>query len=77
MVRRVRFLDPGRPSSTALKVYAGLPYFFFRNYVLRRRWREGAYGFMLSLTTAYNHWLRYAMLHERGLKKRGSPQGDE
>ena len=68
MVRRVRYLDRERPSSTALKVYFGLPYFFFRNYVLRRRWREGAYGFMFSLTTAYNHWLRYAMLHERRLK---------
>lgn len=77
MVRRVQFLDPGRPSSTAIKVYAGLPYFFFRNYVLRRRWREGSYGFMLSLTTAYNHWLRYALLHERRLKKRGSREGTE
>lgn len=76
MVRRVRFLDSGRSTSTALKVYAGLPYFFFRNYVLRRAWREGAYGFMFSLTTAYNHWLRYAMLHERRLKKRGRRQGD-
>lgn len=77
MVRRVRFLDRDRPSSTALRVYAGLPYFFFRNYVLRRRWREGTYGFMFSVTTAYNHWLRYAMLHERRLKNRESGQGDE
>lgn len=77
MVRRVRFLDGERASSTALKVYAGLPYFFFRNYVLRRRWREGAYGFMFSLTTAYNHWLRYAILHERRLKNRSSRKGDE
>ncbi|MDE0333682.1 MAG: glycosyltransferase family 2 protein [Defluviicoccus sp.] len=76
MVRRVGFLDDDRPFSTALKVYAGLPYFFFRNYVLRRRWREGAYGFMLSLTTAYNHWLRYAMLHERRLTTRASRKDD-
>lgn len=77
MVRRVRFLDSARPASTALKVYFGLPYFFFRNYVLRRTWREGAYGFMFSLTTAYNHWLRYAMLHERRLKKGGTRQSNE
>ena len=77
MARRVRFLDSARPASTALKVYVGLPYFFFRNYVLRRTWREGAYGFMFSLTTAYNHWLRYAMLHERRLKKGGSRRSNE
>ncbi len=68
MVRRVRFLENKRPVATALKVYFGLPWFFFRNYFLRRHWREGGYGFLLSLTTAYTHWLRYAMLHERRLK---------
>ena len=68
MVRRVRYLDQPQPTSTALKVYLGLPYFFFRNYVLRSRWKEGGYGFLFSLTTAYNHWLRYAMIHERRLK---------
>ena len=68
MVRRVRFLDHERPRSAALKVYFRLPYFFFRNYILRARWKEGGYGFMLSLSTAYTHWLRYAILHERRLK---------
>ena len=66
-VRRIRHLAAKGGRSVALKVYAGLPYFFFRNYILRRRWREGAYGFMFSLTTAYTHWLRYAMLHEQHL----------
>ena len=69
MVRRVRYLDQPQPTSTVLKVYLGLPYFFFRNYVLRSRWKEGGYGFLFSLTTAYNHWLRYAMIHERRLKR--------
>ena len=68
-VRRFRHLDRGRGRSAALKVYFGLPWFFFRDYVLRGRWRAGAYGFMFCLTTAYNHWLRYAMLHELTLKK--------
>ncbi len=68
-VRRFEHLDRRRNSSVALKVYFGFPYFFFRDYVLRHRWRGGAYGFMFCLTTAYNHWLRYAMLHELRLKK--------
>ena len=68
-VRRFRHIDPRRGASVALKVYFGLPWFFFRDYVLRRRWRAGAYGFMFCLTTAYNHWLRYAMLYEAKLRK--------
>ena len=73
--RRVQYLAEGQQSSLAFKVYFGLPLFFFRNYVVRCRWREGGYGFLLSLTTAYNHWLRYAMLYERKLKgTRGSDE---
>ena len=71
MVRRVRFLDNKQPLFTALKVYFGLPYFFFRSYVIRARWKEGGYGFLLSLVTAYNHWFKYAMLHEKRLIERG------
>ena len=71
MVRRVRFLDDGRRRSVALRVRFGLPVFFLRNYLLRGQWREGRYGFLLALTTAYNHWLRYAMLYERRLAGRG------
>lgn len=74
--RRVPFMDEKRRTATAFKVYFGLPYFFFRNYILRRRWREGGYGFLLSLTTAYNHWLRYAMLYERQLKGRETGTDD-
>ena len=65
MVRRVRFLDNGRRRPVALRVWFGLPVFFLRNYLLRGQWREGRYGFLFALTTAYNHWLRYAMLYER------------
>ena len=71
MVRRVRFLDDGRRRSVALRVRFGLPVFFLRNYLLRGQWREGRYGFLFALTTAYNHWLRYAMLYERRLAGRG------
>ncbi len=74
--QRIRHLDEGRRSAIAFKVYFGLPLFFFRNYVLRGRWREGGYGYLLSITTAYNHWLRYAMLYERRLKGRHSGEGD-
>ena len=74
--RRVGHLGDGRRTGTVLKVYFGLPIFFFRNYVLRGRWREGGYGFLLSLTTAYNHWLRYAMLYEQRLKRRPSGEDD-
>lgn len=63
--RLARALADERHSPTALKVYFGLPYFFFRSWVLRGRWREGAYGFLMSVTVAYAHWLRYALLHRR------------
>ncbi len=65
MARRVGFLDEAGRSGTALRVWFGLPVFFLRNYLLRGQWREGRYGFLFALTTAYNHWLRYAMLYER------------
>ena len=71
---KVQHLDDKHPAAIALKVYFGLPYFFFRNYIVRNRWREGGYGFLLSLVTAYNHWLRYAMLYERRLKAQGSKE---
>ena len=73
--RRVQFLDNGR-SATKFKVYFGLPIYFFRNYILRKRWKEGGYGFLLSVATAYNHWLRYAMLYERRLKGRSAGEDD-
>ena len=65
MARRVAFLNDGKRSGSALRVRFGLPVFFLRNYLLRGQWREGRYGFLFALTTAYNHWLRYAMLYER------------
>ena len=67
--RRLQFIDQQSGSSVALRVYFGLPFFFVKNYLLRGRWRAGAYGFMFCIATAYNHWLRYAMLYEKNLKK--------
>ena len=75
MVRRVGFLEDGRRFATAMRVWFGLPVFFLRNYLLRRQWREGRYGFLVALTTAYNHWLRYAMLYERRLLARKDRRG--
>lgn len=69
-VRTLPHLPEGNRISVAFRVYFGLPWFVFRSYVLRRLWKEGAYGFLFSLTTAYNHWLRYAMLHERRLRSK-------
>ena len=70
-VQRIRHLKRVSPLAIALRVRFGLPVFFLRNYVLRGQWREGRYGFLFALTTAYNHWLRYAMLYERRLAGRG------
>ena len=72
MVRRVRFLENKRPAATdrveSLFRFADGSFSEIMSSV--RRWKEGGYGFLLSLTTAYNHWLRYAMLYERRLKRR-------
>ena len=76
MVRRVGFLEEDKRFGTALRVWFGLPVFFLRNYLLRGQWREGRYGFLFALTTAYNHWLRYAMLYER-LRARANRDGSE
>ncbi|MCY4231230.1 MAG: glycosyltransferase family 2 protein [Alphaproteobacteria bacterium] len=65
MIRRVRYLNDGWRAATVLRVLFGLPVFFLRNYLLRGQWREGRYGFLFALSTAYNHWLRYALLYER------------
>ena len=77
MARRVRFLDGDRRPAVAIRVWFGLPVFFLRNYLLRGQWREGRYGFLFALTTAYNHWLRYAMLYERRRKARDDRQGGD
>ena len=61
--RFARALKDEGHSPTFLRVYFGLPYFFFRSWVLRGRWKEGIYGFLMSVTVAYAHWLRYALLH--------------
>ena len=64
-LRKVPHLNPKSRTALSAKVYAGLPWIFFRNYVLRGRWKEGRYGFVLALIVSYNHWLRYALLQER------------
>ena len=71
MLRRARFLEDGGRSEAVWHVWFGLPVFFLRNYLLRGRWREGRYGFLFAVVTAYNHWLRYAVLHERQHAQRG------
>ena len=75
--RRVRHLGPGRHWPTAIRVRFGLPFWFLKRYVLRGLWREGGYGFLFALASAYSHWLRYAMLYERQLLLRaGSDRKD-
>ncbi len=65
MTQRIRHLDRRPFYESVFKVYFMLPFYFFKRYVLRSMWREGAYGFMCAVSGAYNHWLRDAMLYEK------------
>ena len=67
--RIARALNIDRVPGVALKMYFGLPFFFIRSYLLRGRWREGRYGFLFAVITAYSHWYRYAVLHARKRRK--------
>lgn len=53
----------------ALRVRAALPFYFVKRYLLRGLWRNGPYGFMVSLSGAFNQWYRDALLYERHLVK--------
>lgn len=77
MIRRRPHLR-GRPRlSNALRVYCGFPVYFFIRYVLRGMWREGSYGLMAAMATAYGHWCRDALLFEAQLRRRGDrPDAD-
>ncbi len=63
--RRADALDAEGASAGALKVFLGLPWSFFRLYMIRGRWKEGCYGFLFAVITAFTHWYRYAILYER------------
>ena len=76
-VWRAGILEERSSFAIRLRVYLGLPFFFLKGYVLRGQWREGAYGFMVTLATSYNHWLRYAMLYERKMAHDRTDASDE
>lgn len=68
-IQKSPFLKPRGFLLSALKVYFGLPVYFFIRYVVRGFWREGSYGFMAAVAVSYAHWCRHAMLHESHLLK--------
>ena len=69
-IQKSPFLKPRRFLSSALKVYFGLPVYFFIRYVVRGFWREGSYGFMAAVAVSYSHWCRHAISHESHLLKK-------
>ena len=74
-LRKAPHLNPKSGTALSAKVYAGLPWFFFRSYVLRGRWKEGRYGFMFAMIVSCNHWLRYALLSEQRPQSRNPARG--
>ena len=68
-ILQVPFMKPRKRLYSSLKVYCGLPVYFFVRYVIRGWYREGSYGFMTAVAVSYAHWCRHAMLHESYLRK--------
>jgi len=60
----------------ALRIIAGLPFYFAKKYILSQYFRGGVYGFALALMSAYGRWLRDVKMWERrasGLNQRNNP----
>ena len=70
-ILQVPFMKSRKRIYSSIKVYCGLPVYFFIRYFMRGWWREGSYGFMAAVGVSYAHWCRHAMLHEAHLRKSG------
>ncbi|MEM7694375.1 MAG: glycosyltransferase family 2 protein [Pseudomonadota bacterium] len=54
-----------------LRLYFGFPVYFFKSFVLRRRFMSGPYGFSLAFTLAFGRWLQDVRMYERHRERTG------
>ena len=62
--RRAQFGNPKSIVTIRLRVLFAMPFYFFKAYVVKGRWRAGLYGFSLARISAYSRWLRDAKMYE-------------
>lgn len=51
--------------NVVLRVFFGLPIYFFKEYLLNGLIRGGVYGFTYALTLAFGRWMRDVKMYER------------
>ncbi|NEX91838.1 glycosyltransferase family 2 protein [Caulobacter sp. 17J65-9] len=54
---------------TEVRVWFGLPFYFFKHFIMRGLWRGGTYGVVLSALAAHGRWLRDAKMYEIHLNR--------
>lgn len=74
--RRVTFGTSANIHSVRLRVLFGLPFYFFKAYIMKGLWRAGLYGFIMARLSANGRWLRDAKRYEAYLTKINSRQND-
>lgn len=67
MRKRTNFIKSRSVPRAILRVLFSFPFYFFKKYCLQGLWRQGTYGFMMSVVCAYSRWLRDALLAERNI----------
>lgn len=67
MRKRTSFIKSRSGLRAVLRVLFSFPFYFFKKFCLQGLWRQGVYGFMMSIVCAYSRWLRDALLAERNI----------
>jgi glycosyltransferase involved in cell wall biosynthesis len=50
--------------SMQMRIFFAMPFYFFKAYIVRGRWRAGTYGYAMARISAYGRWLRDAKRYE-------------
>ena len=53
-----------------LRIWFGIPFYFFHKFIFRGMFRAGTYGFTLSISSAIGRWLKDVKQYEILMKKR-------
>lgn len=68
---RARELAPKPLPVLILRIFFGMPFYFFRRYIIDGLFRGGVYGFAYARLSAHGRWLRDVKMYERLRKERG------